>query len=183
MTDHAGPRRCECHPGTNLWHPPIEVTKFWHQGAVWRPFFVRPTKIILIKKRGKVWSKSCWKWSKLLFCFILMNWFLFGPSKTQTGAKTAPRVPNLGYFDGRVPKFSSRLTLTIQRRTPAWSVICHPLPRRKPFEMKSITNYDWPPLGSFYTTPTRLHHPPKIKVFLRPPLSLKIYIQFALDLF
>ena len=29
-TDHAGPRRCECHLGTNFWHPPIEVTQFWH---------------------------------------------------------------------------------------------------------------------------------------------------------
>ena len=47
MTDHAGPRRCKCHPGTNFWHPPIEVTQFWH------PFFVRPKKIILIMRRGK----------------------------------------------------------------------------------------------------------------------------------
>ena len=33
MTDHAGPRRCESHPETNFWHPPIEVIQFW------RPFF------------------------------------------------------------------------------------------------------------------------------------------------
>ena len=29
MTDHAGPRHCEDHPGTKFWHPPIEVTQFW----------------------------------------------------------------------------------------------------------------------------------------------------------
>ena len=36
---------------------------------------------------------------------------LFGLSKTETGAKTASRVPKLGDFDGRVPKLSSRVTL------------------------------------------------------------------------
>ena len=46
MTDHAGPRRCKCHPGTNFWHPPIKVTQFWHPS-------VRPKKIILIKRRGE----------------------------------------------------------------------------------------------------------------------------------
>ena len=29
MTDQAGPRHCEYHPGTKFWHPPIEVTQFW----------------------------------------------------------------------------------------------------------------------------------------------------------
>ena len=29
MTDHAGPRRYECYPGTKLGRPPIEVTQFW----------------------------------------------------------------------------------------------------------------------------------------------------------
>ena len=47
----------------------------------------------------------------VLFCFILMNFFLFGLSKTETGTKTAPRVPKLDYSDGRVPKLSSRVTL------------------------------------------------------------------------
>ena len=44
-----------------------------------------------------------------------MNLFLFGFSKTETGAKTAPRVPKLGYFDGRVPKLSFRVTLAMLR--------------------------------------------------------------------
>ena len=55
--------------------------------------------------------KSGWKWFKLLFCFILMNLFLFGLSKTEAGAKTAPRAPKLGYFDRRGPKLSARVTL------------------------------------------------------------------------
>ena len=33
----------------------------------------------------------------------MMILFLFGLSKTEMGDKTAPRVPNLGYFDGLVP--------------------------------------------------------------------------------
>ena len=37
--------------------------------------------------RGKVWSKSRWKWFKLLFCFILMNLFLFGLSKRKRAPK------------------------------------------------------------------------------------------------
>jgi len=49
------------------------------------------------------------------------NLFLFGLSKTETGAKTAPRVPKLGYFDGRVPKICSRVTL----ETSGAGVVCH----------------------------------------------------------
>ena len=30
MSNHAGPRRCKCHPGTIFWHPLIELTQFWH---------------------------------------------------------------------------------------------------------------------------------------------------------
>ena len=40
MTDHAGPRRCECHPGTKVWHPPVEVTQFWHPGSGLAPVSV-----------------------------------------------------------------------------------------------------------------------------------------------
>ena len=53
------------------------------------------------------------KWLEMVqvtVCFILINLFLFGLSKTETGAKTAPRLPKLGCFDGRVPKLSSRVT-------------------------------------------------------------------------
>ena len=30
MTDHAGPRRSECHLGSKFWHQPVEVTQLWH---------------------------------------------------------------------------------------------------------------------------------------------------------
>ena len=47
MTDHAGPLRSECPPGTKLWRPPAFVTQFWHLrsgfGARFR--FARPTKL------------------------------------------------------------------------------------------------------------------------------------------
>ena len=117
MTDHAGPRRCECHPGTKFWHPPVEVTKFWHPF----PFFKDQTKI-----NSSVWNKSVTWTISNNFCFILfprllINIIFFGLTK-KTGAKTAPRVPKLGYFDGRVPKVSSRVTLATSG--PAWSVTC-----------------------------------------------------------
>ena len=35
-----------------------------------------------------------------MYGFILMNLFLFGFTKTKTGAKITPRVPKLSYFDG-----------------------------------------------------------------------------------
>ena len=46
---------------------------------------------------------------------------MFGLSKTETGAKTAPRVPKLDNFDGRVSKLSSRVTLA----TSGAGVSCH----------------------------------------------------------
>ena len=50
-----------------------------------------------------------------------MNLFLFGFTKTVTGAKTAPRAPKLSYFDGRAPQLSARANLG----TPAAGVIGH----------------------------------------------------------
>ena len=38
--DRPRPRQCECHPGTNFWHPPIEVTR----GAVLAPVFCKAKK-------------------------------------------------------------------------------------------------------------------------------------------
>ena len=49
-----------------------------------------------------------------------INLYIFGLSKAETGAKTVPRVPKLGYFDGRVPKLSSRVTLA----TSGADVVC-----------------------------------------------------------
>ena len=39
----------------------------------------------------------------------------------KTGAKTAPRVPKLDYFDGRAPQLSAR----VNHGTPAAGVIGH----------------------------------------------------------
>ena len=46
---------------------------------------------------------------KLMFGFMLMHLFLFGFTKTKTGAKTAPRAPKLSYFDRRAPQLSARV--------------------------------------------------------------------------
>ena len=47
MTDHAGPLRSECPPGTKLWRPPAFVTQFWHlrSGFGTRFRFARLTKL------------------------------------------------------------------------------------------------------------------------------------------
>ena len=50
-----------------------------------------------------------------------MNLFLFGLSKTETGDKTSPRVPKLGYFTGQMPKLSSRVILA----TSGADLVCH----------------------------------------------------------
>ena len=41
------------------------------------------------------------------------EYFFFGFSKTKMGAKITSLVPKLGYFDGRVPKLSCRVTLAM----------------------------------------------------------------------
>ena len=46
MADLAGSWSSVVNQDTKLWHPSVEVTQFW------RPFFVLPKKIILIKRRG-----------------------------------------------------------------------------------------------------------------------------------
>ena len=59
LTDHDGPRRSECPPGTKLWHPPAFVTKFWRQrsGFGTRVRFCKNKKIIFIRG-GKVFNKT-----------------------------------------------------------------------------------------------------------------------------
>ena len=45
MTDHAGPRRGECHPGTKFLNPPVEVNPlFASEERFWRPFFFKSCK-------------------------------------------------------------------------------------------------------------------------------------------
>ena len=50
-----------------------------------------------------------------------MNLFLFGFTKTKTGAKTAPRAQKLSYLDGWAPQLSAR----VNDGTPAAGVIGH----------------------------------------------------------
>ena len=58
MTGHAGPRLCECHPGTKFWHPPVEVTPFWHprSGFGARFLFERPNKNKFSMKQNSNWN-------------------------------------------------------------------------------------------------------------------------------
>ena len=85
------------------------------------PVFCKAKKYYIDQKAGEKYeTKVVGNGSSYCFCFILMNLFLFSLTKTETGAKTAPRVTKLGYFDGRVPKLSSRVTLA----TSGAGVVC-----------------------------------------------------------
>ena len=74
------------------------------------PVFVRPKKIVLIKSRGKSMKQKSLIMVQATV-FFHTDEFIFVLSFTETGAKTAPRVPKLGYLDGWVPKLSSLVTL------------------------------------------------------------------------
>ena len=49
MTDHAGPRRCECHTETSFWQPP----SFGTQGAVLAPVFCKAKKDYIDQEAGE----------------------------------------------------------------------------------------------------------------------------------
>ena len=87
------------------------VTQFWHprSGFGGRSVFARPKKI---RKWGKIWNKTV-TWT------IFNNFFLV-LQKRKRPAKTAPRVPKLGYRGGWAPKFSARVTLA----TSGANVVC-----------------------------------------------------------
>ena len=88
-----------------------------------RHFFVRPKKEYIDQEAGEKYETNI-VGNGSGYCFVSYWWlFLFGLSKTETGAKTAPWVPKLGYFDGRVPNLVP--VWHSQRRGPAWSVICN----------------------------------------------------------
>ena len=109
MTDHTGPQRYECNPGTKSWHPPAFVTQFWPprdgfgpRGAVLASvsIFGRPPKAVVVNES--------------IYCFVsyhspLMIFRLFwynkngnGRQNRFSGAKIAPRVPKLGYKGARI---------------------------------------------------------------------------------
>ena len=76
------------------------------------PVFVRPKEIILIKMRGKSMKQKLLEMVLVTVLFHAGEFiFVLSFKNGKTGAKTAPRVPQLGYFDGRVPKLSSPVTL------------------------------------------------------------------------
>ena len=54
MTDHAGPRRRECPPGTKLWRPPAFLTQFRHPRSSFDARFRFHKTNIKIIRRGKV---------------------------------------------------------------------------------------------------------------------------------
>ena len=71
MTDHAGPRRCECHPedpGSNFSHPPVEVTQFGTQGVVLVPVFCKDKKDYISQEAGKS-MKLKLGWKKIMYIF------------------------------------------------------------------------------------------------------------------
>ena len=90
MTDHAGPRRCECHLGTKFRHLPVEVTQFWHQRSDFGARFLLKDQTIILS----VWNKTVTWTISNNFCVILFARLFFG--LTKTGVKTATRVPKLG---------------------------------------------------------------------------------------
>ena len=110
MADHAGPRRFKCHPETNFWHPPIEETQFWHQRSGLAPVFCKAKKDYIDQEGGgKVWNKSCWKWFKLLFCFIPM--IFFWSFKYENGLQNRSSGAKTGLLRRAGTKLSSRVTL------------------------------------------------------------------------
>ena len=52
---------------------------------------------------------------------MLANLFLFGFTKTKTGAKTSPSAPKLSYFDRRAPQ----LRAWVNHGAPAADMIEH----------------------------------------------------------
>ena len=90
MTDHAGPLRSECPPGTKLWRPPAFVTQFWHlrSGFGTRFRFARLTKLNS-SEREKYETKVVGNGSSYYFVsyFSPLRMF-FGLTKTEMDAKT-----------------------------------------------------------------------------------------------
>ena len=53
MSDHAGPRRCQYHPGTTFWHPSVEVTQFWHPRSGFGAGFCKAKKDYIDQDAGE----------------------------------------------------------------------------------------------------------------------------------
>ena len=120
--DRPRTRRCECHPGTNFWHPPFEVTQFWHpRSGFGARFFKGQKRLYWPRGGGKVCNKSCWKWFKLLFYFILMNFFCLVFQKRKQAPKPLLGCQNWVTSTAGAKKTNSRVTLA-----RSWTgVVCH----------------------------------------------------------
>ena len=99
MTDHAGPRRCECHPRTDCWHPHVEVTQFWHPRSGYGAMFCKAKIDYIDQEAGEKYE------TKVLgngssYCFV-SYWWIYLCLVLQK----RKRAPKLGYFEARVPKF------------------------------------------------------------------------------
>ena len=73
MIDHAGPRRCECHPedpGSNFSHPPVEVTQFGTQGVVLVPVFCKDKKDYISQEAGEKYETKV-VGNGSIYCFVL----------------------------------------------------------------------------------------------------------------
>ena len=125
MTDQAGPRRCECHPGTNFWHPPINVTPFWHPRRGFGALFLEGQKRLYWARGGgnyktKVVGNGSSYW------FVSYGWIYF--CLVFQKRKRAPKPllwcqsldTSTGGCQNLVPGWHS------QRRGPACSVIYPP---------------------------------------------------------
>ena len=132
LTDHAGPRRdrCECHPGTNFWHPPIEVTQVWHTKTGFGTLFFKAEKDYIDQEAGEKYeTKVVGNGSSN--CFVSYWWIYF--CLVFQKRKRVPKtllvcqncVTTTGGCQNLVPGWHS------QRRGQAWSVILCPLRKCK----------------------------------------------------
>ena len=53
MTNHAGPPTLYVSPGTIFWHPPIEVTWFWHPKTGFGARFCKAKKDYIDQEAGE----------------------------------------------------------------------------------------------------------------------------------
>ena len=99
MTDHAGPRRCECHLVTNFWHPPTEVIPVLApEERFWRPFFVRPKKIILMKRQGKRIKRKLLEMVSVTFLFHTDEFILVWSFKNGNGRQNRSSGSKTGFL-------------------------------------------------------------------------------------
>ena len=91
----------------------------------WRQFFVRPNKIILIKRRGRSVKQKLLEMVQATVLFHTDEFIFVWSFKNGNGRQNRSSGAKLGYSDGRVPKLSFR-TLA----TSGAGVVCHMSPKK-----------------------------------------------------